>query len=444
MNDPLLNQVEAHYHSFFGKQQSTRVALEQNNPVDFLFFPPNPDRPVYTVATRGLSRHLQTPPNGMNHCSRMELLIYFPENWEIDCEKPELPSTWAIKFLWFLTRYMIDKKIYFGTGSVLHTENNRNSTFFRYPYAVLFPPLNEPPGLAPLVNDTTQIDFCALILITQAEADFMKANGFRGLLDAMIEKGTLDPVLQSLRKCTFKDDIGGIKLPNDFEEQMDREDAVKAHYAKSFGTPLREYTGEFPIAGSQLGRSLSLLVYPPSQQRNFFTLATIGVSNRNFQPDGGFTEYARHEYVFYMPADWAEGRALPEALETAPLAVKILWLVGKFSVTTERTAMGPGHARPNGAPPRPLAPHATTHGLLVWEALAEASQTQRLTRENGEIVRLCQLLPITAAEIQAAGTNLSALISKLQSAQAFTSLQGITRPCSMSSPSDGDALTLQM
>jgi len=440
--DALTNQVEAHYHSFFGKHQATRVALEENYPVDFLIFPPTHDRPIYSVATRGLSKFQQTPPHGLPNYSRMELVIYFWEDWEIDFKKSDLPSTWAVRFLWHLTRYIIDKKTYMGIGSVLHTEDSRNSTFFRYPYAVLFPPLHESPGFFPLMCGSTQVDFCSVVLITQAEADFMKGNGFRRLLDEMVKKETFDPVFQPLRKCTFKDDIGGVKLPDDFEVQMDREDAVKAHYAKIFGTALREYTTEFPVAGSQLGRTLSLLVYPPTGQRNFYTLATIGVSNRDFQPGGNFLEFAHHEYVYYMPQDWVEGQALPEQIQTAPLAVKIIWLVGKFSVTTDRTEMGPGHARPNGAPPRPLAPNATTHGLLICEALAEPPLNSRFVGTNGEVIRLCQLIPITVAEIQAAETDFTALVAKLLKAKAFTSLQGIHRSCSLSNSTDRDALPL--
>lgn len=199
----MLDEIKAHYLAHFGHCIISKDFPDGPFPFSLMLFGPSEERPGFTVTTLGLSQKKQQTTAGLEGYERIELLIYFPKDWGIDLTNRKLPSTWACLFLFYAANYIIDKNIFMHIGSVVHTEENRPAAVFRFPYAIFTPPLMEQPGFFPLDVDGTEIEFCSLILITQAEADFMKENGFTKLIKEMTDQQTYDCVINPTRSCTF-------------------------------------------------------------------------------------------------------------------------------------------------------------------------------------------------------------------------------------------------
>ncbi len=76
-------------------------------------------------------------------------------------------------------------------------------------------------------------------------------------------------------------------------------DDVLAHYEKYLGPSKVIWKNNEP------GAPEALLLFPARGERDFHTVATIGLSDIDVKTKKGFENYRRQEFITYLPGDWA-------------------------------------------------------------------------------------------------------------------------------------------
>lgn len=197
------DEVLAHYRKFLGDGRIFWKNTEDKFPIDLVQFPVHPASKSRCFATIGLSEFEVTAPAGAEDQRRKELLIYLPPEMKLDAAS-KAPGAWAYMILFFTARSIIEKNVFLTWGSVIHTEESRPREFARFPYVMVVPPLGEVPDFFPFRTSSGEvIQFCVLQLITQREADFLKKNGQKALVEKMIDRDTIHPMMRADRPCTF-------------------------------------------------------------------------------------------------------------------------------------------------------------------------------------------------------------------------------------------------
>jgi len=129
--------------------------------------------------------------------------------------------------------------------------------------------------------------------------------------------------------------------------------------------------------------------YPPTAERDFWTLATSGMSDLPMTlPRGVPREYRRGELIFYCD-------------EPRPVYCELLRVMAHFP-HDNKTWLGPGHTMPNGDPPAPLFEDTPDLDSLVFSASIvspDNTLAERLVL-NGDPVSFLWVVPITAAECE--------------------------------------------
>ena len=217
-------QVAAHLGKYFGPGAVIWKNTEPGKtPIDLLHFPANDKRSFHTVTTLGLCEVELKQPAGRESYRRQEFILYLPGSWKIDLQNRESPATWCLMRLFFAARYS-EEKHPLAPGEVLHTEAEKEGVFGRFPYFVIIPPLGEVPEFFPARVGNVAVDFNLPVLITEKEAEFLKKNGLKALIEKMTEVHDLGMlIVEPWRLCTFEQED-----PREKAERMKMVDEILA------------------------------------------------------------------------------------------------------------------------------------------------------------------------------------------------------------------------
>ncbi len=133
---------------------------------------------------------------------------------------------------------------------------------------------------------------------------------------------------------------------------------------------------------------IDVYVHAPTEQRDFYTLVTGGMSNdRMTLPQGVPTDFARAELVFYCN-------------EPKPEYAELLRKLAHFP-HDNRTWLSYGHTMPNGQPPEPIFENPQLDTLILLGSIVAPDSTfEEQLSLNGDPVNLLWLLPISTPECQ--------------------------------------------
>jgi hypothetical protein len=137
---------------------------------------------------------------------------------------------------------------------------------------------------------------------------------------------------------------------------------------------------------------------PPTDDKPFHVLATIGVSERPQAVPEDADVSARIEMVMGLVSDWpARDRELTDLWP-----VQLLSALGRFPHRGEDTWLGVGHTVPNGSPPEPYVPDGPS-GAILLPPVAMPPEFERAEVDFGggpETVQILAVVPLYADEIQ--------------------------------------------
>ena len=139
---------------------------------------------------------------------------------------------------------------------------------------------------------------------------------------------------------------------------------------------------------------LDLSVHSPTEERPFFTVATMGVSDAGLNVPNGAEEYRHIELLCYLPLGWNVDFA--NTGEESWWPGRLLKQLGRF-VHEYRTFFAPGHTIPNPGGPYTAGSVLET-ALLVPPFLDD--EAFHVLEDSGKECRFLAVWPITSAECQ--------------------------------------------
>lgn len=167
---------------------------------------------------------------------------------------------------------------------------------------------------------------------------------------------------------------------------------------------------------------INVYIYPPSPERNrsFNTLITSGMSDLPMNlPPGTDRSLARAELLMYVP------HREPES--TPRFEVELLRSMARLPFEYD-TWLSVGQTRPNGNPPRPIAPGSQLTTAFFLPPFFEPDGFADGLRLEGESVNLLWLQPITDAERQFALSKGSRALVELMEQRHLSPVLNLNRP----------------
>lgn len=416
--------ILSHYEKFWGPGSLFYKNTDPKLAVDLVWFPANAATDFHRIATIGLSDKIMPVTPGAESERRQEFIIYLPKQWSVNLNDKESPSTWACMFIFFAGRYIVDRDIWLHPGSILHTEDSRHPTFFRYPFALVMPPLGEKPEFSPLKLSNETINLNVLMLITNKESEFLKAHGLKVLMEKMLERETIYPVMDPFRPCTF--DVTDTPQAKDARvEGFDmalRQEAVEEHCAKHFGVAPKVLDIQLQGVGD---RAFALLVFAPTKERPFYTVVTRGISNIKQKVEGAFENWRRVELLLYFSMEESSD------INNNPFC-RILNNLARTAFAGNLTAR-PGMRISNGEPPKPLVENsALTTVEFLWP-LFETPDFDTLSVDSNESptepLRFCQILLLSTREVQFSTDAPVIRLRKMEGCGTLDQVLNFQRPC---------------
>ncbi|MFC7430794.1 MULTISPECIES: suppressor of fused domain protein [unclassified Agrococcus] len=165
---------------------------------------------------------------------------------------------------------------------------------------------------------------------------------------------------------------------------------------------------------------IDLVVFPPTDERPFVTLATVGMSALPMHVPSELAEHARQELLIGVPADWpglADGLADVEGAlqdEDAYWPIRLVKGLARYPRRSS-TWVSWGHTVPSGSPFHEGVPFSTA---LIGPPLGLPTSIMAAQTAVGRVSYLA-VLPITDAEMQHATATAGGsddLIDRLQAA----------------------------
>ncbi len=425
-SDESLARIEQHYHTFFGPHRRSRVDLVEKYPCDLLIFDPTPERLFYTIATRGMSAKVMTPHPGWEPWARQELLVYIPAMFPVDLEAKDQWTTWVAMYLYFAARYSLDQDVFMGPGSVGHMEDHRPDKFKDFPFALYIPPLCEKSAFYPLEYGNTVVNFSAIMPITQAETNYLKTHQLRGLLDRVDRKGEYNLTFDPYRNCVISKRTQ-IEIENERHvETYERILSVQEHYKKHFGEPTKNYELAV-LAGENSRQILNIDIYPPTDARPYYTMATSGISAVEIKLPPEKKEYTRHELLLYISKDWSPDNT--KSVFDLHWASRLLVVLAKY-IFTKKAPVAPMFTIPLGSS---VTPDSIFDTVLISWPLFESKEFNRMTfeGEREETIRFSQVILITKAEAESELSGKSGIefLKKLDAMGLLDQVSDPARPC---------------
>lgn len=141
--------------------------------------------------------------------------------------------------------------------------------------------------------------------------------------------------------------------------------------------------------------SLDLSVHTPTEERPFFTIATMGVSDAGLNVPEGAEEYRHIELICYLPLGWNVDFA--NVGDESWWPGRLLKQLGRF-VHEYRTFFAPGHTIPN--PGGPYTGGSVLETALLVPPFLDEDDGFHVLEANGKECRFLAVWPITSAECQ--------------------------------------------
>ncbi|MHC4743266.1 MAG: suppressor of fused domain protein [Planctomycetota bacterium] len=182
---------EAHYIKYFGplEEKVMHSTDVKEVHIDIYQFPPNDERPHWTLITSGMSDLPQyVPEDAEGIAPRAEILLYAkePQNWMFDVLKglAEMPFERKTYLHWHHT---------VPNGQAMTADPSELTSFF------FLPPYFEDPRFDTLQIDGEEVDILWMIPITEEERAYAIEEGSQAL-EELFEKAEMDPVIDEKRK----------------------------------------------------------------------------------------------------------------------------------------------------------------------------------------------------------------------------------------------------
>lgn len=170
--------------------------------------------------------------------------------------------------------------------------------------------------------------------------------------------------------------------------------AILAHISTRIG----------PIAGmfeDTRGERVRLdIVYAaPTEERPFFTLCTLGMSDFAMPTPLGAEQFAYSELLLCLPPDWPIWEPAKFLTERYYWPFQWLTLLGRMPQMAEMF-LSFGHVIPNGIPPQPLAEDIGMAGFILFEPRSFKPADQRLVIRPDKAVNFFGAVPLYPDELR--------------------------------------------
>jgi hypothetical protein len=169
--------------------------------------------------------------------------------------------------------------------------------------------------------------------------------------------------------------------------------ALEAHYQQYLG-------GESTVWHEIVSDLVHVDVYlhPPTSERDFTVLTTIGMSALPMSAPPGAEEMRFAELVIALPKSWP---LTQEAFQNDDHYWPVRWLKQLARLPHEyETWLSYGHTIPNGDPPEPLASNTKLSGMLLLPPIRFGEDFAQVTLEDGTTVHLWAVIPLYPEEME--------------------------------------------
>lgn len=155
---------------------------------------------------------------------------------------------------------------------------------------------------------------------------------------------------------------------------------------------------------------IDIHIIKPTEERNFYTLVTTGMSYRPMTIPDSFPEEAKAlnyaELVICLPPDWPLDQAL--STETQKVGeqqseeyywpIRMLKYFARFPHEYD-TWLWQGHTIPNGNPPEPVATNATFTGTILAFPILFSEEAHTLKIDDSKTIHFLSLIPLYTEEM---------------------------------------------
>jgi hypothetical protein len=169
---------------------------------------------------------------------------------------------------------------------------------------------------------------------------------------------------------------------------------IEAHIAQHIGAPesvLHEIVSDLVHIDIQL--------VPPTQERDFYTLVTTGMSDLPMQTPAGLEDYRYAELLICLPPNWRIPALYQlDADEADYWPIRWLKFLARFPHEYD-TWLWASHTLPNGDPPQPFAAGTRLSAALLDIPLLFSEEFLTLEVRPGKIVHFLSFIPIYREEL---------------------------------------------
>ncbi len=194
-------------------------------------------------------------------------------------------------------------------------------------------------------------------------------------------------------------------------------DAVQAHIQKNFGACDRILQEKTPS-----GIRVDIAVVPPTNERDFYTLVTVGMGARKMDVPQQLKGRAdRAELVFCLPSHWN----MESTEETWYWPMRWMKILARLPLR-EVSWLGWGHVLPGA---KPLAENTKLSGMILLAPGYFGKEAEVCSLPGGEMVRFYQMIPLYPEEMQFKQEHdVQALLQQLWSSGEFSPVLDLNRP----------------
>jgi len=138
-------------------------------------------------------------------------------------------------------------------------------------------------------------------------------------------------------------------------------------------------------------------IVAPTEDRNYFTLVTSGMSDRPMTVPPDVPELAHAELMLCLPPDWRKDDGdLKNELNYWPF--RLLKFLARMPHEYE-TWLGQGHTIPHGDPPEPLAEGIGFIGAMLGPPQLAPEEFDTLEAGDGKVINFYAVLPLYPEEM---------------------------------------------
>jgi hypothetical protein len=149
---------------------------------------------------------------------------------------------------------------------------------------------------------------------------------------------------------------------------------------------------------------LYVLVFAPSDRRNFWTLVTCGMSARPMAAPKEMDDPSsceRAELIICLPSDWFGSDLKQLARDGKAWPIEILKFAARFPHLYD-TWLWIGHTLATEEPPEPFDPHTEFCAFAVAVPLGWPKEKWKMTAHDGRLISFLTIIPLHSGELQLA------------------------------------------